>query len=47
LRLGRVTNHDRDNRMHAGLDGQTALGQCGAEILCVFFKFVAQFCRCA
>src|SRR6476646_6470104 len=31
--------------MHAGLDGQAAFGQRGAEKLCVFLKLVAQFGR--
>ena len=33
--------------MHAGLDGQAAFGQRGAEKFCIFLKLVAQFGRCA
>ena len=47
LRLRCVANHDRDDRMHAGLDRQAALGQRSAEKFCVFLKLVAQFGRCA
>src|ERR1700745_3385376 len=47
LRLRRVADHNRDDRMHPGLDGQTVLGQRSAEELCVFLKLVAQFSRCA
>src|ERR1700745_3643537 len=47
LRFGSIANHDRDDRMHPGLDGQTVLGQRSAEELCVFLELVAQFGRCA
>ena len=47
LRLRCVANHNRDDRMHPGLDRQAAFGQGGAKIFCIFFELVAQFCRCA
>src|SRR5512132_2149722 len=46
LRLGRIADHDGDDRMYPGLDGQPAFGQRSAEELCVFLELVAQFGRC-
>jgi len=34
LRLGRVTNHERDDRVHAGLDLEVPFGRHGAERYC-------------
>src|SRR5262245_4124643 len=47
LRLCCVANHDRNDWMHAGLDGQAVFGEPSAEKLCVFLELVAQFGRCA
>src|SRR4030095_368733 len=45
LRFCRVADHDGNDRMHAGFDGEAAFGQCSAKISCVFLELVAQFGR--
>ena len=47
LRLRRVANHDRNDRMHPGLDREAPLGQSSAKIFCVLFELVSQFGGCA
>ena len=40
LRFRCVTDHDRDDWMHSGLDRQTALGQGSAKVFGVLLQFV-------